>query len=40
MLAEPEVLALSLRPGDEFALLASDGLWDVLEPQVGWSEPA
>lgn len=28
--AEPEVTWFSLNPHDEFAILASDGLWDVI----------
>ena len=31
--AVPEVRHLALEPGDEFALLACDGIWDVLSNQ-------
>lgn len=31
--AEAETLDLDLSPGDDFLILASDGLWDVVGPQ-------
>jgi serine/threonine protein phosphatase PrpC len=31
--AVPDVRHLALAPGDEFALLACDGIWDVLSNQ-------
>lgn len=31
--AVPEVRCLQLAPGDEFLLLACDGIWDVLSNQ-------
>lgn len=31
MIAAPEVRRLRLRPGDAAIILASDGLWDVME---------
>ena len=31
--AVPEVRQLALQPGDEFLLLACDGIWDVLTNQ-------
>jgi len=35
LLAEPEVQSVQLEPGDEFIVLATDGLWDVMTgPQV------
>jgi len=32
VIAEPEVTECRLGPEDEFLVVASDGLWDVLEP--------
>ena len=31
----PDVTELALHDGDEFLVVASDGLWDVLDSQVG-----
>jgi len=30
----PDVTELALHDGDEFLVVASDGLWDVLDSQV------
>ena len=31
---EPDVAAVQLGPEDEFLVVATDGLWDVMPPQV------
>ena len=33
MIADPDVTELALQPDDEFIIVASDGLWDVLPSQ-------
>lgn len=35
MIATPEVTTVNVDPGLEFVILATDGLWDVVEDQVG-----
>ena len=30
IIPDPECISVDLQPGDEFLILASDGLWDVL----------
>ena len=34
MSAEPDIVCETLRAGDAFVILASDGLWDVAENQT------
>lgn len=34
VIAEPEVRAELVTPKTEFAILATDGLWDVMAPQI------
>ena len=33
MIAEPEITSTEIVPGDDFVVIASDGLWDVFTSQ-------
>lgn len=39
VIATPEVRTVRLRPGDEFALLATDGVWDMVSNQARAGAP-
>lgn len=34
VISTPEVTCTDLCPEDEFLVMGSDGVWDVMEPQV------
>ena len=33
VIPDPEIQSRDIGPGDEFLLIASDGLWDVVTPR-------